>query len=117
MTQKTLTKEHGPLLLDAAVRALFEVSWGQARKWIERGKITVDGEPWTDPLKRVMPGASLVLTMNAQKPRPATDLPKGAIVYVDPHDGGLHVGARPERRRVEPRRNHRRAVKQHTDRQ
>jgi len=85
MTQKTLTKEHGPLLLDAAVRALFEVSWGQARKWIERGKITVDGEPWTDPLKRVMPGASLVLTMNAQKPRPATDLPKGAIVYVDPH--------------------------------
>jgi 23S rRNA pseudouridine1911/1915/1917 synthase len=85
MTQKSVPKDLGPMPLDAAVRALFEVSWGDARKWIERGKITVDGEAWTDPRRKVAPGASLVLTMNAQKPRPATDLPEGAIVFIDPH--------------------------------
>ncbi len=85
MTQKNVPKDAGRVLLDAAVRAAFEVSWGEARRWIERGKISVDGEVWTDATKKVAPGASLVLSMNAQKPRPATDLPKGAIVYIDPH--------------------------------
>jgi hypothetical protein len=29
--------------LDEVVRRLFEVSWGQARGWVETGKIWVDG--------------------------------------------------------------------------
>ena len=69
--------------IDSVVRALFAVSWGDARRWIERGKITVDGVAWTDPRKRVGAGASIALTMNAPRPRPATDLPEGAIVFVD----------------------------------
>ena len=73
------------LLLDAVVRTVYATSWGEARKWIESGKITIDGVAWTDPLKRVGAGASLTLTMNARRPRPETDLPKGALVHVDTH--------------------------------
>ncbi len=73
------------LLLDAVVRALYKTSWGEARKWIESGKITVDGAVWDDALKRVGAGASVTLTMTARRPRPATDLPKGALVHIDTH--------------------------------
>lgn len=72
-------------LLDAVVRALYKVSWGEARKWIETGKITVDGATWSNPLKRVGANASVMLSMSAKRPRPETDLPKGAIVHVDTH--------------------------------
>src|SRR5512140_2757986 len=85
VTEKIVTTELARHPIDAAVRALYGVSWGEARRWIERGKITVDGEAWTDPRKKVREGARLVLTMNAPKPRPATDLPAGAIVFFDAH--------------------------------
>ncbi len=85
MTEKIVSPELGRSPLDAVVRALYAVSWGEARRWIERGKITVDGEAWTDGRRKVAAGARLVLTMNAPKPRPATDLPADAIVHLDAH--------------------------------
>jgi 23S rRNA pseudouridine1911/1915/1917 synthase len=85
MTQKNVPDELARTPIDAVVRTLYAVSWGEARKWIERGKITVDGEAWTDPRRKVHAGASVTLTMHAPKPRPATDLPEKAIVYVDAH--------------------------------
>jgi 23S rRNA pseudouridine1911/1915/1917 synthase len=69
--------------LDGVVRALFAVSWGEARRWIERGKIAVDGVTCTDSRRKVGAGAALARTMNAPRPRPATDLPPGALVFVD----------------------------------
>jgi 23S rRNA pseudouridine1911/1915/1917 synthase len=71
--------------LDAVVRVLFETSWGEARRWIERGKIAVDGAPWTDARRRVGAGAEILFTPHAKRPRPSTDLPQGAIVHVDAH--------------------------------
>ncbi len=71
--------------LDAVVRALFGTTWGEARRYIERGKITVNGAVWVDPRRKVGAHATVSLTMNAPRPRPATDLPDKAILHVDAH--------------------------------
>jgi 23S rRNA pseudouridine1911/1915/1917 synthase len=85
LNAKVVSVELGGRALDAVVRELFAVSWGQARTWIERGKVAVDGEVWTDPRRKVRAGSAITMTMNAPKPRPATDLPEGAIVFLDAH--------------------------------
>ncbi len=85
MTEKIIPPKLAQEPIDAVVRALYAVSWGEARRWIERGKITVDGETWTDPRRKVPRDSKVVMTMTAPKPRPATDLPAGAIVFVDAH--------------------------------
>jgi 23S rRNA pseudouridine1911/1915/1917 synthase len=71
--------------LDAVVRALFEATWGDARKWIETGKITVDGDVTTDVKTRVRAGSSVRLSMNAPKPRGEGDLEPERIVHLDGH--------------------------------
>jgi 23S rRNA pseudouridine1911/1915/1917 synthase len=71
--------------LDAVVRALFEASWGKARGYIETGKITVDGAVVEDGLRPMRAGAEVRLDMQARRPRPERELPRGAIVYVDAH--------------------------------
>lgn len=70
--------------LDGALRALFELSWGDARTFVRRGKVTVDGRTETDPRTRVRGGAAIVLDPAARRPR-EDDLPEGAIVHLDPH--------------------------------
>jgi 23S rRNA pseudouridine1911/1915/1917 synthase len=69
--------------LDAAVRALFEASWGRARAWIASGKVSVDGAVVLDERARVRKGAALAVDPRAPKPRADRDLPPGAIVFVD----------------------------------
>ncbi len=72
--------------LDAAVRALFDVSWGQARDLVRRGKVTLDGETVVDPLRRVRAGGRIVVDPAARKARPEDVLlPATAIVHVDAH--------------------------------
>ncbi len=75
--------------LDGIVRALFGVTWGNARKWIETGKVTVDGQVVLDHGRAVRAGVKVVLTMNAPKrgrgAREALDLDDSAIVFVDAH--------------------------------
>lgn len=71
--------------LDAAVRERFAASWGDARSWIESGKIAVDGETVTDPRAPIADGAEIVRTMSAPKPRADRDLAADAIVFVDAH--------------------------------
>jgi 23S rRNA pseudouridine1911/1915/1917 synthase len=71
--------------LDKVVRTLLGVSWNEARAYIERGKISVDGVVVTDPRRKVAAGGAVQYTQNARRPRPDTDLPKGAIAYVDAH--------------------------------
>jgi 23S rRNA pseudouridine1911/1915/1917 synthase len=72
--------------LDEVVRRLYEVSWGQARGWIETGKIWIDGKAVRDTRAPVA-GASLELKMNAPR-KAASDLPASAfgrarMVHVD----------------------------------
>jgi 23S rRNA pseudouridine1911/1915/1917 synthase len=70
--------------LDALVRALYGVSWNEARERIKTGKIAVNGAVRTEPLFRVRAGAEVVLSMRAPRPR-ADLLPDDAVVFVDAH--------------------------------
>jgi 23S rRNA pseudouridine1911/1915/1917 synthase len=70
--------------LDAAVRATFDLSWGRARELIRRGKVSLDGQTMTNPVKRVREGQELVLDLAARKTR-TDELPAGALVHVDSH--------------------------------
>jgi 23S rRNA pseudouridine1911/1915/1917 synthase len=72
--------------IDAAVRTLFELSWGRARDLLKRGKIAVDGQVVTSPTTRVRGGAIVTLDLAAKDPRAAREaLEPDAIVYVDAH--------------------------------
>ena len=76
----------GGASLDAVVRSLFGLTWGRARDLVRRGKVSVDGRTVTDPVKRVRAGVAVVLDLAAKNARTvATDLPEGALVFVDPH--------------------------------
>lgn len=70
--------------LDAAVRALFGLSWGRARDLVKRGKIAVDGKTVTSETARVKAGQVVVLDLGARTKR-EDDLPPNAIVFVDGH--------------------------------
>lgn len=83
---RCVPQDLGGAALDAAVRAVFELSWGRARDLVRRGKVSVDGRTATDPTRRVRAGAALAIDLAARRAKTvATDLPEGAIVYVDPH--------------------------------
>ena len=72
--------------LDAAVRTGFGLSWGRARDLVRRGKVSIDGKTVTDPVRYVRTGNVVTIDLAARNTRTiATDLPEGAIVYVDPH--------------------------------
>ncbi len=81
----TVTPELAGSAIDAIVRTLFEASWGQARAWIEAGKVTVDGNVLLDTTRRVRAGVSVVLNMAAPRPRKGGSLGREAVVHVDPH--------------------------------
>jgi 23S rRNA pseudouridine1911/1915/1917 synthase len=69
--------------LDAAVKKLFDLSWSDARRYIETGKVYVDDARVTDEARTVKAGATLALRMNVPKPLGHTDLRKESIVYLD----------------------------------
>ena len=79
-----VTDELGGGMLDAAVRALFGLSWGRARALIERGKIKVDDVLATSPTIKVRAGARVSLDLAARTPR-VDDLPAGAVAHIDAH--------------------------------
>jgi 23S rRNA pseudouridine1911/1915/1917 synthase len=70
----------GPL--DRAVRGLFEVSWGQARTWIARGKVRHAGAVANEPTARVREGDDIEVDLHAQKPR-SGELADDDIVFAD----------------------------------
>ncbi|RYG86089.1 hypothetical protein EON77_04425, partial [bacterium] len=82
-----ISEELSGVLLDAAVRALFDVSWGKARAWIDEGKITLDGAVVRDATRRVRKGSPLVRNMAARRVRDedARGLSRDAVVHVDAH--------------------------------
>lgn len=87
MAEKRLVSpEIAKLALDAAVRQLFETSWGKARSWIETGKVSVDGKVVLDTRAPVAAGATIALNMNSPRPGARTETPaleRERIVYLD----------------------------------
>lgn len=70
--------------LDGVVRVLFSLTWGKARKFVEQGKVTVDGVRETSGLRRVRKGSVIGFDERAPKIRP-DELPKKAVVHCDTH--------------------------------
>jgi 23S rRNA pseudouridine1911/1915/1917 synthase len=68
--------------LDAVVRALFALSWNDARGRIRSGKIAVNGATRTEPLFRAREGAEIAMRMRAPRPR-VDPLESSAIVHLD----------------------------------
>lgn len=68
--------------LDAVVRALFALSWNEARGRIRTGKIAVNGATRTEPLFRTREGAEIAMRMRAPRPR-VDPLETSAVVHLD----------------------------------
>jgi 23S rRNA pseudouridine1911/1915/1917 synthase len=82
-----LVPEGKPRKLDAAVRALFGLSWNDARQAVRSGKVWL-GSPAvaaTDPTALVQAGLAIELRPSAPRPHVArrTSFEKDAVVYVD----------------------------------
>jgi 23S rRNA pseudouridine1911/1915/1917 synthase len=82
--------EHGPWTVDAGggtvaafVKARASVAWSQTKRWVERGKVFVDGAVVTDEAARVKPGQVVEVRLGA--PRPRDDTKEGTLVYDDAH--------------------------------
>jgi 23S rRNA pseudouridine1911/1915/1917 synthase len=73
--------------LDRAVRGAFGSSWGQARAWIEGGKVRVGERVVLDPTARVRAGEQLLLDERAPRARSGAvgELQDSELVHVDAH--------------------------------
>jgi 23S rRNA pseudouridine1911/1915/1917 synthase len=78
-------QELGGRPLDGVLKTLASLTWGDARRLIERGKISIDGEVVTQTDRRMRQGARIELRPNAPRPRPSKGLDRSTLVYVDPH--------------------------------
>jgi len=84
--ERVVERELGDLLVDAAVRALFGLSWNRARELVRRGKILLDGKIVTSPTLRARPGSKISIDLTAPDPKIAREeLPRDALVHVDGH--------------------------------
>jgi 23S rRNA pseudouridine1911/1915/1917 synthase len=72
----------GPL--DRAVRALWGVSWGKARAWIEAGKVRVAGEVVRDATARVKAGVNVAMDERAPR-KGARAAARVDVVHADAH--------------------------------
>lgn len=72
--------------LDGQLRALLGgASWGDVRRAIETGKVTVNGEVVTKPEQPISSGAHIAVTMAAPRPTTKQRLTRDVIVYEDAH--------------------------------
>jgi len=69
--------------LAALVREQLGVSWSQARRYVQSGKVFVAGQRVTDIAARPRPGETIELHMNARRPEP--EGPAVGVVHDDPH--------------------------------
>ncbi len=90
--RRTVTAELNGARADAAVRALFRLTWGEARERIDRGKIDIDGEVLLDRDARVAAGQKLDFRADAPRPRKRLARETVELVHVDIH---LAVVAKP----------------------
>jgi 23S rRNA pseudouridine1911/1915/1917 synthase len=67
----------------AFVRARTGQAWSQVKRWIERGKVMVDGAVVTAIDRRLRGGEQIAIALAA--PRPPDPTREAAIVHEDPH--------------------------------
>jgi 23S rRNA pseudouridine1911/1915/1917 synthase len=82
MRKKVTPELEGPL--DRAVRAAFATTWGKARDWIVKGKVSAGGVVVTDSAARVRAGTEIAVDERAPRPGRARLADKD-VAYVDPH--------------------------------
>ena len=71
--------------LDGAIRRALGLSWGQARRLVEQGKVSVDGGRAVVPTFRVRAGASVRVDPAARRQPPEHALSPERLIYVDAH--------------------------------
>jgi 23S rRNA pseudouridine1911/1915/1917 synthase len=77
------TVDLGGETVAAFVKARTGEPWSQAKRWVERGKVFVDGAAVTDEAARVKVGQVVEVRLGA--PRPRDDTKEGTLVYEDAH--------------------------------
>jgi 23S rRNA pseudouridine1911/1915/1917 synthase len=70
--------------LDGALKTLAKISWGDARKLIERGKVKVAGTVVLDGERRLRAGDVIEIDPHARRAS-ASPIDRSRLVYVDPH--------------------------------
>lgn len=71
--------------LDRALRTLAELTWGDARALVARGKVRVAGSVVTEAERRVRTGEAIEIDPRAAAPKRGPGLDRASLVYVDPH--------------------------------
>ncbi|HTJ42305.1 MAG TPA: RluA family pseudouridine synthase [Kofleriaceae bacterium] len=77
------TVEDGGETVTAFVKARTGEAWSQVKRWVERGKIFVDGVAITDEAARTKKGNVIEVKLGA--PRPRDETREGTLVYDDAH--------------------------------
>ncbi|TKD09713.1 RluA family pseudouridine synthase [Polyangium fumosum] len=72
--------------LDGVVRTLAAVSWSDARRLIETGKIAIDGTQILDPTRKTRAGAEITRHPRAPSPKVArlAEIGEELVVHMDP---------------------------------
>ena len=71
--------------LDGALKTLGQLSWGDARKLVTRGKVKVAGAVVVDGERRVRAGEVIEIVPHARRPNAGSALDRTRLIYVDPH--------------------------------
>jgi 23S rRNA pseudouridine1911/1915/1917 synthase len=79
--------------LDRVLRELIGgESWNKVRRWIETGKVRVNGDVVVDPRRPVRAEQIVELSLRAPRPR-SEPMPASTLVYVDAHVVVVHKPA------------------------
>jgi 23S rRNA pseudouridine1911/1915/1917 synthase len=77
-------KGEKPMRLDAKVRELFAISWGEARDRVYKGKIFINDKACTDIGRSVRPNENVRFVADARRIKPEDELlPKEAFRWID----------------------------------
>ena len=71
--------------LDGVLKEVAGVSWGDARRLVETGKVEVSGNRVSDTRHPVSTGESIVIRPNAPRPATRERLTNDVIVHADPY--------------------------------
>lgn len=90
----TVPHDLGGRALDGIVKTLADVPWSLARRWVESGKIAVNGTPWSEGTKHVAAGA--VITRHPRAPSAkATRMAEARDELIEYVDGSVVVVRKP----------------------
>ena len=79
-----VTPEQAGFKLDAVLRAFTSASWGDCRRWITEGKVTLDGQVLRSATKNVRAGSTVAFDPAARR-RDRAFLEPQAVVHLDAH--------------------------------